>query len=60
LAPGAGRGGGGGGGGGGRIMRSPSAVKQMLLEWCKSKTRGYEVQCVTCDTFGAWPNIITM
>ena len=33
------------GGGGGRVgvQRSPSAIKQMLLDWCKAMTTGYEV-----------------
>lgn len=33
----------GGGGSGGKVMtRSPSAIKQMLLDWCKAMTREYE------------------
>ena len=37
--------GGAGRGGGGRVgvQRSPSAIKQMLLDWCKAMTAGYEV-----------------
>ncbi|KAG8188857.1 hypothetical protein JTE90_004665 [Oedothorax gibbosus] len=30
------------GGGGGGVMRSASDIKDMLLHWCKSKTREYE------------------
>lgn len=33
----------GGGGSKVTIQRSPSAVKQMLLDWCKHQTQGYEV-----------------
>ncbi|ELU02400.1 hypothetical protein CAPTEDRAFT_226302 [Capitella teleta] len=40
---------GGAGRGGGKVgvQRSPSAIKQMLLDWCKSKTTGYEHVNVT-------------
>jgi len=27
------------------IERNPSAIKQMLLDWCKSQCQGYEVHC---------------
>lgn len=40
----AGRGGRGGGRGGGTaVRRSPSAIKEMLLNWTKAMTAGYEV-----------------
>lgn len=54
LAPG-GRGGGAGRGRGGTVMRSPSAIKQMLIEWCKSKTKEYEnVEITNLST--SWNN----
>ena len=47
AAPGGGRGGGAPApavaAGGGGLVRSPSAIKQMLLEWTKQQTAGYEV-----------------
>lgn len=33
----------GGGGGGSKVVRNPSAIKQMLLDWCKAMTAEYEV-----------------
>ncbi|KAK2160889.1 hypothetical protein LSH36_125g01008 [Paralvinella palmiformis] len=37
-----------GGAGGGRVtvQRSPSTIKQMLLDWCKSVTKEYEPKCM--------------
>lgn len=32
----------GGGGGGVAVQRSPSNIKQMLLDWCRAMTEGYE------------------
>lgn len=40
---GGGRGGGVGRGGGRGVTRSPSAIKEMLLNWTKAMTAGYEV-----------------
>ncbi|XP_060074141.1 smoothelin-like isoform X2 [Ylistrum balloti] len=44
-----------GGGGGGKVMRSPSAIKTMLLEWCKSKINHYEGIEVT-NFSSSWNN----
>ena len=38
-----GAGGGVGRGGGRALTRSPSAIKEMLLNWTKAMTAGYEV-----------------
>lgn len=27
------------------VTRNPSAIKQMLLDWCKAQCQGYEVSC---------------
>lgn len=44
----------GGGGSSGKVMtRSPSAIKQMLLDWCKAMTREYEVYSGTLH----WPSL---
>ncbi|XP_069135255.1 uncharacterized protein [Argopecten irradians] len=44
-----------GGGGGSKVMRSPSAIKTMLLEWCKSKINHYEGIEVT-NFSSSWNN----
>lgn len=31
------------GAGGKAVARNPSAIKEMLLEWCKRQVEGYEV-----------------
>jgi len=28
-----------------QVERNPSAIKQMLLDWCKAQCEGYEVLC---------------
>ncbi|OWF42675.1 Smoothelin [Mizuhopecten yessoensis] len=44
-----------GGGGGSKVTRSPSAIKTMLLEWCKSKINHYEGIEVT-NFSSSWNN----
>lgn len=44
-----------GGGKGGAMMRSPSAIKTMLLEWCKAMTREYIDVCKSSHvTYMEW------
>lgn len=49
-------GGGNTGGGGGRVavQRSPSAIKQMLLDWCKAMTREYEPKVSITNFSSSW------
>ncbi|KAK3084547.1 hypothetical protein FSP39_015151 [Pinctada imbricata] len=48
---------GGGGGGGRALMRSPSAIKQMLLEWTKAMTKEYQEYGVEVTNFSSsWNN----
>ncbi|KAL5016448.1 hypothetical protein ScPMuIL_006037, partial [Solemya velum] len=42
-------------GGGVRVTRNPSAIKQLLLDWCKAKTAGYENVNVT-NFSSSWNN----
>ena len=44
-----------GGGGGRALVRSPSAIKQMLLDWTKAMTQEYEV---THDCMTSWKRVV--
>ncbi|XP_064612048.1 smoothelin-like isoform X4 [Liolophura sinensis] len=45
----------GGGGGGSKVVRNPSAIKQMLLDWCKAMTAEYENVQIT-NFSSSWNN----
>ncbi len=48
------------GGGGGGLVRSPSAIKQMLLEWTKQQTTGYNVTSLVCVFSCREPPVLTV